>query len=802
MQDFEKLGVFYLGRVFDAEAGKGTDDLVLYDSRDLTTHAVCVGMTGSGKTGLCIALLEEAALDGIPSLVIDPKGDLGNLLLTFPDLRPEDFRPWINEDDARRKGLSPDEFAAQQAEIWRKGLESWGESGERIRRLREAAEFAIYTPGSRSGLPLSVVASFAAPPASVLDDGDLLRQRVSTTATSLLGLVGIDADPIQSREHILLSNLFERAWTAGEDLDLGKLIARIQKPPLERVGVMDLESFYPAKERFALAMALNNLLASPSFGAWLEGEPLDLKTLLYTPAGKPRVAIVSIAHLGDAERMFIVSMLLNQALGWVRGLGGTSSLRALIYMDEVFGYLPPVANPPSKLPLLTLLKQARAFGVGVVLATQNPVDLDYKALSNTGTWLLGRLQTERDKQRVLDGLESAAGGAKLERAELDRLLSGLRSRVFLMQNVHEAEPELIESRWAMSYLCGPLTLQQIKTLTPQREAHPSAGSRASAAPAEAGGPLGARPVLPPEVPEVFLPLRRPPARGLEYRPAVLGLGRVHYRDAKLGVDSSEEVALLAPLGDLSLDWQAAQAVDLDEADLERQPAEGAAFGALSAKAADGRNYEAWSKSFADALYRTRALTLWRSPSARLVSRPGESEGEFRVRLADAARESRDALKETIRRRYAAKVDLLEQRLRRAQERIEREKSQASAQKMQTAISMGSTILGALFGRRRLSTSTLGRATTAARGVGRVLREGEDVDRAQDSAEALQQQIADLNAEMEAETKTQEAQTDPRAEVLETLSIKPKKADLEARLVALAWVPYLPGGKGGVEPAWQ
>jgi hypothetical protein len=355
MQDFEKLGVFYLGRVFDAGAGKSTDDLVLYDSRDLTTHAVCVGMTGSGKTGLCIALLEEAALDGIPSLVIDPKGDLGNLLLTFPDLQPEDFRPWINEDDARRKGVAPDAYAAQQAETWQKGLAAWGESGERIRKLREAAEFAIYTPGSRAGRPLSVVASFAPPPASVLEDGDLFRQRVATVATSLLGLVGIEADPIQSREHILLSNLFERAWTAGETLDLGRLIERIRKPPLERVGVMDLDSFYPAKERFGLAMALNNLLASPSFAGWLEGEPLDLKSLLYTPAGKPRVAIVSIAHLGDAERMFIVSLLLNQTLAWVRGLGGTTSLRAVVYMDEVFGYLPPVANPPSKLPLLTLL---------------------------------------------------------------------------------------------------------------------------------------------------------------------------------------------------------------------------------------------------------------------------------------------------------------------------------------------------------------------------------------------------------------------------------------------------------------
>ena len=801
MQDFEKLGVFYLGRIFDAQAGRGTEELVLYDSRDLTTHAVCVGMTGSGKTGLCISLLEEAALDGIPSLIIDPKGDLGNLLLTFPELRPEDFRPWVQEEDARRKGLSVDDYAAQQAAAWRKGLAEWGESGERIRKLRASAEFAIYTPGSRAGRPLSVVASFAAPPQAVRDDGDLLRQRVSTTATSLLGLVGVDADPIQSREHILLANLFEAAWVAGEDLDLAQLIGRIQKPPLERVGVMDLESFFPAKERFGLAMALNNLLASPSFSSWLEGEPLDPKTLLYTPEGKPRVAIVSIAHLGDAERMFIVSLLLNQTLGWVRGLAGTTSLRAIVYMDEVFGYLPPVANPPSKLPLLTLLKQARAFGVGVVLATQNPVDLDYKALSNTGTWLLGRLQTERDKGRVLDGLESASGGAALDRSALDRLLSDLRSRVFLLQNAHEEEPVLIESRWAMSYLCGPLTLQQIRELTPPAAAA-SARQPPSAA-AAAGAATGPRPLLPPEVPQYFLPLRRALNGELEYRPAVLGLARVHYRDAKLGIASSEDATLLLPIGETAVDWQDAAQIAMSEADLERDPEkEAAAFADVPAAAADPKSYERWRKALVDALYRGRSLELLRSPTSKRVSQAGESEADFRVRLAEASRESRDALKEKLRERHRARLESLQERLRRAQERVEREKGQASAQKMQAAISMGSTILGALFGRRRASSSTLGRATTAARGVGRALREGGDVDRAQESVEAVEQKIAELTGEMEEEMRAHEEAADPRTEALERLSIRPKKADIEVRQVALAWAPYLRGKPGGVsEEAW-
>ncbi len=409
--DFEKLGVFYLGRPYDLGAKQSAGGLLLYDAKDLVTHAVCVGMTGSGKTGLCLALLEEAALDGIPALVIDPKGDLGNLLLTFPELRAADFRPWINEDDARRKAVSADAFAEQQAETWAKGLAGWGEDGARIRRLREAADFAIYTPGSQAGLPVSILKSFAAPPPAVREDAEALGERINTTVTSLLGLVGVEADPVKSREHILVSTILREAWTAGRDLDLAALIQQIQTPPVKRVGVLDVEAFFSAKDRFALAMTLNNLLAAPGFAAWMEGEPLDVQTLLFTHQGKPRVSIFSIAHLGDAERMFFVSLLLNQTVGWMRNQSGTTSLRALVYMDEIFGYFPPVANPPSKQPLLTLLKQARAFGVGVVLATQNPVDLDYKGLSNAGTWFIGRLQTERDKARVLDGLEGAAAGS-------------------------------------------------------------------------------------------------------------------------------------------------------------------------------------------------------------------------------------------------------------------------------------------------------------------------------------------------------------------------------------------------------
>src|SRR5689334_2777655 len=454
MKDIEQLGVFYLGRESDP-SGKQLGDAVLYDSRDLVTHALCVGMTGSGKTGLCLSIVEEAAIDRVPVIAIDPKGDLGNLLLTFPRLAAEDFRPWIDEEDARRAGLTPDAYAAQQAELWKKGLADWGEDGARIERLRAAADFAIYTPGSRAGLPLSIMSSFAAPPDAIRDDAEALNERAATTATSVLTLAGANAEP-RGREHTFVSTLLVDAWRQGKDLDLPSIIAGLQKPPFARVGVIDVESFYPEKERFALAMQLNTLLASPGFESWLEGDPLDPGRLLYGEAGKPRVSIISIAHLGDAERMFVVSLLLNQVVGWMRTQSGTSSLRAIIYMDEIAGYFPPVAAPPAKAPLLTLLKQARAFGVGMLLATQNTADLDYKGLANAGTWFLGRLQTERDKARVLDGLEGA-GTAAIDRAALDRTLSALGKRVFLLHDVHQPQPHTFQTRWSMSYLRGPLS---------------------------------------------------------------------------------------------------------------------------------------------------------------------------------------------------------------------------------------------------------------------------------------------------------------------------------------------------------
>lgn len=813
MEDFEKLGAFYLGRPYDLEKKEPKEGLLLYDSKDLVTHAVCVGMTGSGKTGLCIALLEEAAIDGIPAIVIDPKGDLSNLLLTFPDLSPTDFAPWVNAEDAEKKGLTVEQFATQQSELWRKGLGDWGQDGNRIKRLSDTADFRVYTPGSNAGFPVSILNSFSAPPAAILEDTELLNERVSTTVTSLLGLLGIVADPIRSREHILLSNIISKSWTTGSDLDLAALIQQIQAPPITKVGVMDLESFFPAKERFELAMVLNNLLAAPSFASWLEGEPLNLQNILHTSEGKPRIAIFSIAHLNDAERMFFVSLLLNQTLGWVRTQSGTTSLRAILYMDEIFGYFPPVANPPSKLPLLTLLKQGRAFGLGVVLATQNPVDLDYKGLANTGTWFIGRLQTERDKARVIEGLEGVAttAGKSFDRQTLEQTLASLGSRIFLLNNVHDDAPEIFESRWAMSYLRGPLTRNQIKTLMDPAKGAPSTGNvapsaSAPASPSARAAPVAnpaARPVLPPEIGQYFVPLRsNVNGASLVYHPMVLGFAEVRFSNKK--VEASELVTRLAAITDgaVPVDWDQASKADIALRDLEKAPADEAQFGDISGPASKAKTYEAWKKDFVNWIYRNQKLELLQSPGLGIGSNPGESERDFRIRLQQSAREKRDEAVEALRRTFAPKIAALEERLRKAEHAKERETEQASSSKMQTAISFGATLLSSFMGRKAVSMGTLGRATTAVRGVSRSMKESQDVGRAEENIEAIDRRLAGLNEEFKAQIAALEQSFDPQTEQLEVVSLKPTKTNIAVELVTLAWVPYWHDAQGQATAAWE
>ena len=798
MQDFEKLGIFYLGREYDINAGKPTDVPVLYESRDLVTHAVCVGMTGSGKTGLCLGLLEEAALDGVPVIAIDPKGDLGNLLLTFPGLSAEEFRPWIDEDEAHRASQTPEAFAGAEANKWKAGLAEWGQDGDRIARLRAAADFAIYTPGSGAGLPVSILSSFAAPPAAVQSDRELLSERASATATSVLSLAGSESAP-RSREHTLLSTLFTTAWTAGQDLTFESLIQQVQTPPMQKVGILDLESFFPQKDRFELALQLNGVIAAPGFDQWFAGEPLDPASLLRTAKGKPRISIFSIAHLGDTERMFFVSLLLNQIVGWMRTQTGTSSLRAIVYMDEIAGFFPPVANPPSKAPLLTLLKQARAFGVGVVLATQNPVDLDYKGLSNTGTWFLGRLQTERDKARVLDGLEGAASGG-LDRAEAERILSALGKRTFLLHNVHDTKPIVFQTRWTMSYLRGPMSKQQISQASEGAKAQSTQQTAAAGQPvpqpsrttASTTASSGARPVLPPGIDQYFLP---DPAAGRGdvaapvYAPVALGAARITFTDAKLGIDTARDVLFTAPITDgaVAVDWQQAEEVAGTASDLQRQPSPGAQFGDLPAAAMQPRNYANWQKAFSQWLTQSQRIELLRHRGTKLTATGDEDERQFRGRVQDALRESRDAEIDALKKKFTTKRESLAEKLRKAEGAVTREQQQASQQKTQTMFSVGAAAIGALLGRKVLSTGTLGRATTAARGMGRSMKEAEDVQRAGEQVKLLQEQLAAFDETVREETQ-RIADSYDNAPELETLTIAPKRGQVSVQFVALGWDP--------------
>jgi len=823
MQPFEKLGAFYLGQEYDLAAGERLDRLVMYDARDLTTHAVCVGMTGSGKTGLCIDLLEEAAIDNVPAIIIDPKGDITNLLLTFPDLRPEDFEPWVNVDDARRKDMSVSEYARSIADTWRKGLADWEQGPERIHMLKESADFCIYTPGSDAGLPISILASLKAPALNWDEDEELLREQIQGTVSALLGLVGIEADPLRSREHILLSNIFEHFWRRGEDLDLAHLIAAIQSPPVRQLGVVDVDTFFPEKERFSLAMSLNNIIAAPGFGAWLEGEPLDISSLLYTSAGKPRHSIFYIAHLSESERMFFVTLLLEQIITWVRQQSGTTSLRALLYFDEVFGFFPPVANPPSKRPLLTLLKQARAFGFGVVLTTQNPADLDYKGLSNAGTWFIGKLQTDQDKARVLDGLQSAsatAGGA-LDRSQLDRTISALGSRVFLLHNIHEDHPVIFQTRWAMSYLRGPLTRSQVRQLMAEVKAKVAAPTAAAmpsrpavrhdvataAAPDQLAGYNSTPPALPPNLLQVFLPQHLSSNRAIArleqeldqrleaeepaliYEPCLLALGRVSFVDRKRGVNESRQISLLAQPGDLGaiIRWQDADPIDLDPKEMEGQPEPDALFGPVPSELNTASELKALAKDFSDYLYHEEALDLYYNPTLKLYGQPGESEREFKIRAQQIAREGRDAEVEKLRKKYEQKLDRLETRLIREQREMAEDQAEYQARKREELISAGETVLGLLgiSGRRR-STTGLSRAARKRR-----LTTGAKLDIAESEAEIarLQEEIEEMRESLEEEAKAITEKWAATLEEIETYAVKPRRSDIDVELVALAWAPY-------------
>ena len=797
MHDFEKLGAFYLGKRYDTDADTLTDELVLYDSKDLTTHAAIIGMTGSGKTGLGVGILEEAALDHIPVIAIDPKGDMGNLLLTFPQLKPENFRPWINPRTALDKGQTPDEFAASQAALWKKGIGQWGQTGKRIAQLRKNVELAIYTPGSNAGLPVSVLHSFDAPAQELIDDIDLYRERVQATATGILTLLGIDADPVSSREHILISRLLDHAWKGGRSLDIPGLIGEIQDPPMTKVGVMNVDSFFPAKERFKLAMALNNLLAAPGFEAWMQGTPLNAKNLLYTEDGKPRISVMAISHLDDAQRMFFVSMLLNEIIGWMRAQPGTSSLRAILYMDEIFGFMPPVANPPSKKLFLTLLKQARAYGLGLVLATQNPVDLDYKGLSNTGTWFIGRLQTERDKARVMEGLEGATGG-NFDKQAMERTIAGLGKRRFLLHNVHEDAPVVFSTRWVLSYLAGPLTRDHIRTLMKTAKNKLAAVTQAISKPKRKAH--NSAPAIPPAVDQFYV---RGTGEEIVYYPRLIAGGDIVFTSARYNIEDEREVLHTVEFesGPVDIDWDNSEPLELSVDDLRDDGDTDASYADCPAGADNARSYTAWGKDYKRWLRQTENITLFRNKKFRLTSLPTETEGDFRARLQDAASEKRDAAIAKIRKRYATKTTTLENRLMRAEQAIAVQKEQSTKKKLDTAISFGTAILGAVLGRKKLSSSTATKMGSAIKTAGGARKEAADVERARQTAAKVKTEIEALSKQLEQEVKDLDTAFDAQAEELDEIVVRAKSTDINVVVTGLVWLPYTTGEKGRLRPAW-
>ncbi|MEN8235034.1 MAG: DUF87 domain-containing protein [Actinomycetota bacterium] len=773
---------FFIGGPIDPDTGdRLPDERTLYDSSDLTTHGVIVGMTGSGKTGLGIIYLEEALRSGVPALVIDPKGDMTNLLLTFPDLAPADFEPWIDPASLADKGQSAADAAADAATLWSNGLAGWGLSGADIGALRDRAGFTIYTPGSSAGTPLNVVGSLDAPVGAFDDNAESLRDEIQGFTAGLLGLIGIEADPISSRENILIANLIEHAWRNGQSLGMETLLGWIQRPPMRKLGVFDIETFFPASDRLDLAMRLNGLLASPGFATWMNGAPLDIERLLWDENGKPQAAIVYLAHLSDEERQFVVTLVLSKLITWMRTQQGSGELRALAYMDEVFGYVPPTSNPPSKRPILTLLKQARAFGVGLLLSTQNPVDLDYKAMSNAGTWCIGRLQTERDKLRIVEALSSASGNVDV--ADLDRRISGLSKRSFLLHSTRD-EPQLFTTRWAMSYLRGPLTASQISALTEDRPAP----SERTPAPATDTPTLGdsAVTVMPP-VAEGTAVFHLDPAAewastvgatGTPQRYEAAAAVRVsaRYDDTRAGIDHvTEWEAILHPLSD---DPSAAVEVDHDARDLIADGLPGVPYELPEVRIDSKAYWKSLSVGFKEQVYTEGRLTVLKNAELKLYSRIGESEEDFLTRCRAAAEEQADAATAKLANSY-------EKKLRRVQLAIDKYGAQAESARRDAAGGDVDMMAGAVFdmlsgrSRSRSISSSMKARRTAQR----------KVDAAADKVDAKVAEYEALQEEFEDEVADLVDAWDAKATSVEAIEIGLEKNDVTVSDVALVWIPH-------------
>lgn len=821
-----KDGQILLGKVFDMQTNKLTDELVNYDPADLTTHGIVTGMTGSGKTGLCIGMLEEAAIEGIPAIIIDPKGDLTNLLLHFPNLLPEDFKPWIDPDLARRSGETLEQVAEETAGNWKNGLASWNLGPEQLTELANSVDFGLFTPGSSVGTQVNILSSFSAPEIPWNGNEEILREKISTIVTALLGLVGMtDIDPLKSREHILVSNILEAAWSNNKSLDLTELILQVQNPPFERLGAFPVNSFFPEKDRFSLAMLLNNFLASPTFENWRKGVPLDIGKLMYSASGKARHNIFYIAHLNDNERMFFVTLLFASIESWMRTQRGTSALRALVYFDEILGYLPPTANPPSRPIMLRMLKQARAFGVGLLLATQNPVDVDYKGLSNAGTWIIGRLQTERDKMRLLDGLDSAGGG--MDRAMADSLISKLGKRTFLLHNVHSKGPKIFQTRWVLNYLAGPLTrdlIPQLMKLIPQSAALPQAatdvGSTSyTAKPADAPvveAPVQAaalavsqidgvvrsttKPLIPAGLNEFYLPNdlsladalsqnRIAPGakveqQGLLYTPVMLAQATVGYKVPKYAIDFVHTVTSIPTdvRGQL-VSWGDFISRSFKRSDVTRAPLQGAQFDTLPVWLSDAKLIKKLEGDFLDWVSRNATIEVKANTALKVYEGPEVSEDTFREKARKASEVSLQAELKAIEGDFAKKESQLETKIRKQEMEVDQQSSEYRARKMEE-VGQGASFLAGLFGigrKKSLSSSMTKRRLTSSSKA--------ELEQEKADLEALQTQLANLGKDKDEAIQAAKDRWEEAANKFELVSVTPYRKDIYTDFFGIAWAPY-------------
>ena len=774
---YEKLGLFYIGQDVDKKTLDSTEALTLLKNKHFTTHAAIIGMTGSGKTGLGIGLIEEAAIDNIPAIIIDPKGDMGNLCLTAPDFSAQSFQPWV-EDEAHSKEQDVNIYAKKIATMWKRGIEKAHQSVERVAQF-DAVEKTIYTPGSSAGVSLNILSSLDAPPAEILDDSDSFASYIKTTVSSLLALIGIEANPVESREYILLAQLISRSWLLGDNLSLEDLIGRIISPSFKKIGVLPLENFYPQTDRFKLATKFNAVLASPTFSAWMEGDDLDIQRLLYDQNGKAKLSIFSISHLNDEERMFFVTILLNKYIAWMRRQSGTSALKTILYMDEIFGFFPPTKNPPSKEPMLLMLKQARAFGVGVILSTQNPIDLDYKGLSNIGTWFIGRLQTTQDINRVIDGLGGKVG-SQFDKKEIQNLLANLKKRTFFLKSAHLDDIRLFSTRWAMSYLKGPLKRSEIATLmAPQKQQ--SADQQIAQPQALINTVEGY---------ENYTRLDNSISQYFEldlteqhrYHPSLNAKVVLHFFNQSRGIDETEQycIKLFLTGDDRKLDWT--QAEQEKEAEclshLIKQAPHGAKYAPIPDFIANDKSLKKATQHLKGWLYQAHKLTLYRTTKTpKMESKPHESLANFKVRLNDILADKKEIEIEKLQQRYAQKERVLMERLARAQERVEKEQADASS----SMITTGIAVLGALFGRS--SSASVGRVLS--RGS-RVLKERGDISRAAERVEKIKDDIQLLTEEMEDKIDALSEKFALDTMNIEEFAIKLRRTDIEVDEIAVVW----------------